>query len=333
MKIKHITPMGYCYGVIDAMVIAKNVAKSPDLPRPIYILGMIVHNHHVTESFEKIGVKTIDGENRLAILEQIDHGTVIFTAHGISDAVRTRATQKGLTVVDASCPDVLITHEIVKKRLADGYEIIYIGKKGHPEPEGVVGIDPERIHLLTKVSDVADLSLSGKIFMTNQTTMSMWDVADIMATVRSKFPQVIEHSDICQATNERQIAVAEQAVGCDLTIVVGDPRSNNTNRLAEVSRDQARVPAHRVADVSEIDPAWLTAMSDDAVIAVTAGASTPTAIVREVMDYLTYFDGNSAARATSQVTYEEIIPRGAARDLTKKRERRLDVLRKQAFEN
>ncbi len=109
--------MGYCYGVIDAMVIAKNVAKSPDLPRPIYILGMIVHNHHVTESFEKIGVQTIDGENRLAILENIDHGTVIFTAHGISDAVRQRAAEKGLTVVDASCPDVLITHEIVKKTL------------------------------------------------------------------------------------------------------------------------------------------------------------------------------------------------------------------------
>lgn len=329
MKIKHITPMGYCYGVIDAMVIAKNVAKSPDLPRPIYILGMIVHNHHVTESFEKIGVQTIDGENRLAILETIDHGTVIFTAHGISDAVRQRAAEKGLTVVDASCPDVLITHEIVKKRLADGYEVIYIGKKGHPEPEGVLGIDPARIHLLSNLQDLEALELTGKVFMTNQTTMSLWDVSDIMAAVHEKFPQVVEHSDICQATSERQEAVAEQAVGCALTIVVGDPRSNNTNRLAEVSRNQAGVPAHRVADVSEIKPEWLTELPEDATVAVTAGASTPTAIVREVMDYLKQFDGQTAQ---SQVTYEDIIPRGAVRDLTKKRENRLAKLREQAFE-
>lgn len=325
MKIKHITPMGYCYGVIDAMVIAKNVAKSPDLPRPIYILGMIVHNHHVTESFEKIGVQTIDGENRLAILEGIDHGTVIFTAHGISDEVRARASEKGLTVVDASCPDVLITHEIIRKRLADGYNIIYIGKKGHPEPEGVLGINPEKIHLLEKVEDLDALKLTGKIFMTNQTTMSMWDVADIMQAVKLKFPQVVEHSDICQATNERQRAVAEQAIGCDLTIVVGDPRSNNTNRLAEVSKNQAGVPAYRVADVSEIQPEWFEGVEN---VAVTAGASTPTAIVREVIDYLTHFEGQ---KAESQVTFEEIIPRGAVRDLTRKREKRLEKLREQAF--
>ena len=195
---------------------------------------MIVHNHHVTESLEKIGVHTIDGDNRLAILEKIDQGTVIFTAHGVSDAVRKKCDEKGLTVVDASCPDVLITHEIVKKRLADGYEVIYIGKKGHPEPEGVLGIDPEKIHLLSELKDLERLDLSGELFMTNQTTMSIWDVDDIMQAVRKKFPQVVEHSDICQATDERQRAVAEQAVGCDLTIVVGDPRSNNTNRLAEV---------------------------------------------------------------------------------------------------
>ena len=114
-----------------------------------------------------------------------------------------------------------------------------------------------------------------------------------------------------------------------MTIVVGDPRSNNTNRLAEVSRNQAGVPAHRVADVSEIKPEWLTELPEDATVAVTAGASTPTAIVREVMDYLKQFDGQTAQ---SKVTYEDIIPRGAVRDLTKKRENRLAKLREQAFE-
>jgi 4-hydroxy-3-methylbut-2-enyl diphosphate reductase len=323
MQVKHISPMGYCYGVIDAMVIAKNVAMDESLPRPVYILGMIVHNKHVTDAFEKAGITTLDGPNRLEILEQIDSGTVIFTAHGISDAVRKRADEKGLVTIDASCPDVLITHEIVKSKITEGYDVLYIGKKGHPEPEGVLGIEPDKIHLLSKVEDIEALNLTGKIFMTNQTTMSMWDVADIMEAVKVKFPQVEEHSDICQATNERQQAVAEQAVGCDLTIVVGDPRSNNSNRLAQVSAEQAGVPAYRVADVSEIDPEWFEHVEK---VAITAGASTPTAIVREVFDYLENFDGQAHG---THVGYEDILPKGKARDLTKKRQKRLEKLREQ----
>jgi 4-hydroxy-3-methylbut-2-enyl diphosphate reductase len=323
MQVKHISPMGYCYGVIDAMVIAKNVAMDESLPRPVYILGMIVHNKHVTDAFEQAGIVTLDGPNRLDILEQIETGTVIFTAHGISDAVRQRADEKGLVTIDASCPDVLITHEIVKSKIQAGYDVLYIGKKGHPEPEGVLGINPDKIHLLSKVEDTEGLVLGDKVFMTNQTTMSMWDVADIMEAVKLKFPQVEEHSDICQATNERQQAVAEQAVGCDLTIVVGDPRSNNSNRLAQVSAEQAGVPAYRVADVSEIDPEWFKEVEK---VAITAGASTPTAIVREVFDYLENFDGKPHA---THVGYEDILPKGKARDLTKKRQKRLEKLREQ----
>ena len=325
MKIRHITPMGYCYGVIDAMVIAKNVAMDESLPRPLYILGMIVHNAHVTEAFESVGIKTIDGNNRLEILDSIDEGTVIFTAHGVSDQVRQKAEDKGLVTIDASCPDVLITHEIVRKKINQGYEVIYIGKEGHPEPEGVLGIDDKKIHLLSKLDQVDDLKLTGKIFVTNQTTMSMWDVEDIMNAVVDKYPQAEIHSDICQATNERQQAVAEQAVGCDLTIVVGDPRSNNSNRLAQVSVEQAGVKAYRVADVSEINPEWLLNVKE---VAVTAGASTPTAVVREVMNYLRDFNGE---RACSSVESSEILPRGGVRDISKKRSRRLEKLRKDSL--
>ncbi|URZ86741.1 4-hydroxy-3-methylbut-2-enyl diphosphate reductase [Floricoccus penangensis] len=325
MKIKHITPMGYCYGVIDAMVIAKNVAMDESLPRPIYILGMIVHNAHVTEAFESVGIETIDGENRLEILDKIDSGTVIFTAHGVSDQVRIKAQEKGLITIDASCPDVLITHEIVRKKITDGNTVIYIGKKGHPEPEGVLGIDPENIYLISNIDDVEKLDIDGKIFVTNQTTMSMWDVGDIMDAVLDKYPHAEIHSDICQATNERQQAVAEQAVGCDLTIVVGDPKSNNSNRLAQVSEEQAGVKSYRVADVSEIKPEWLGGVEK---IAVTAGASTPTAVVREVISYLESFDGKTSE---SHVLPEDILPRGAARDLTRKRQRRLEKLREQSL--
>ncbi|WEV45582.1 4-hydroxy-3-methylbut-2-enyl diphosphate reductase [Streptococcaceae bacterium ESL0687] len=323
MKIKHITPMGYCYGVIDAMVIAKNVAMDESLPRPIYILGMIVHNAHVTSAFESIGIKTIDGHNRLEIVDKIDSGTVIFTAHGVSDQVRKKADEKGLVTIDASCPDVLITHEIVRKKIEDGKTVIYIGKEGHPEPEGVLGISDTKIHLISKEAQINDLRIEGDIFVTNQTTMSMWDVEDIMNAILKKYPQAEIHRDICQATNERQQAVAEQAVGCDLTIVVGDPRSNNSNRLAQVSEEQAGVKAYRVADVGEIKLEWLENVTT---VAVTAGASTPTAVVREVINFLDNYDGH---KQQSKVESEDILPRGGVRDLTKKRQRRLEKLREQ----
>src|SRR5690554_3241860 len=131
MEVVKISPRGYCYGVVDAMVLALQTARNLDLPRPIHILGMIVHNRHVTEAFEREGIITLDGENRLDILDQIDQGTVIFTAHGVSPEVRRKAREKGLTVVDATCPDVTKTHDLIREKTAEGYEIIYIGKKGH----------------------------------------------------------------------------------------------------------------------------------------------------------------------------------------------------------
>lgn len=132
MEVIKISPRGYCYGVVDAMVLARQAAQNLDLPRPIYILGMIVHNSHVTNSFEDEGIITLDGANRLDILNQVDKGTVIFTAHGVSPEVRRIAREKGLTTVDATCPDVTKTHDLIREKVADGYEIIYIGKKDIP---------------------------------------------------------------------------------------------------------------------------------------------------------------------------------------------------------
>ncbi|MCT4787427.1 4-hydroxy-3-methylbut-2-enyl diphosphate reductase, partial [Exiguobacterium aestuarii] len=148
MKVKKISPRGYCYGVVDAMKLANEAVANPDLPRPIHILGMIVHNRHVTQAFEDLGVKTVDGEDRMQALETIDRGTVVFTAHGISPLVRKRAIEKGLTIVDASCPDVLVTHDLIREKTAEGYDVIYIGKHGHPEPEGAIGVAPDHVHLI-----------------------------------------------------------------------------------------------------------------------------------------------------------------------------------------
>jgi 4-hydroxy-3-methylbut-2-en-1-yl diphosphate reductase len=309
MEVIKISPRGYCYGVVDAMVIAKNAALDPSLPRPIYILGMIVHNKHVTDAFEQEGIITLDGKNRLEILEKIDKGTVIFTAHGVSPEVKRRAKEKGLVTIDATCPDVTKTHELIKEKKDQGYQIIYIGKKGHPEPEGAVGVAPDIVHLVETEEDVEKLNInSDKILVTNQTTMSQWDVADIMEKVKHKYPHAEMHKEICLATQVRQEAVAEQAKEADLTIVVGDPKSNNSNRLAQVSEEIAGTKAYRVADVTEIEIEWLLKAKK---VAVTAGASTPTPITKEVIDFLEQFDPNdpSTWKRERKVPLHKILPK------------------------
>ncbi|MBB6669663.1 4-hydroxy-3-methylbut-2-enyl diphosphate reductase [Cohnella nanjingensis] len=288
MEVVKISPRGYCYGVVDAMVLALQTARNLDLPRPIYILGMIVHNSHVTESFKKEGIITLDGADRLEILEQIESGTVIFTAHGVSPEVRKRAREKGLTTVDATCPDVTKTHDLIREKTAEGYDVIYIGKKGHPEPEGAVGIAPDRVHLVETDADILKLSLDAdRIIITNQTTMSQWDIKHLISELLKAFPTAEIHNEICLATQVRQEAVAEQAGAAQLCIVVGDPRSNNSNRLAQVAEEISGVPAYRVSDVSELRREWFEGIER---VAVTSGASTPTPLTKEVIQYLEQYD-------------------------------------------
>lgn len=316
MKLVKIAPRGYCYGVVDAMVIARNAALDKSLPRPIYILGMIVHNKHVTDAFEEEGIITLEGSNRREILEKVDKGTVIFTAHGVSPEVRELARKKNLVTIDATCPDVTKTHDLIREKKAEGYEIIYIGKKGHPEPEGALGVAPEIIHLVEKPEDVDKLVIkSPKIIVTNQTTMSQWDVADIMDKIKEKYPHAEMHKEICLATQVRQEAVAEQAGEADVLIVVGDPKSNNSNRLAQVSMEIAGTTAYRVADVSEIEIDWI---KDAKTAAVTAGASTPTPIVKEVIQFLEQFDPNDESTWTREkkVPLNKILPKVKRSTLT-----------------
>ena len=309
MKVVKITPRGYCYGVVDAMVIARNAALDKTLPRPIYILGMIVHNKHVTDAFEQDGIITLDGENRKEIIEQVESGTVIFTAHGVSPEIREIARRKGLVSIDATCPDVTVTHDLISEKTAEGYEIIYIGKKGHPEPEGAMGVAPDKVHLVQNLKNIDDLQFkSDKILVTNQTTMSQWDVQFIMEKIQEKFPHVEVHKEICLATQVRQEAVAEQAGQADLLIVVGDPKSNNSNRLTQVSVEIAGTPSYRISDLSELKIEWLM---DIETVAVTAGASTPTPIVKEVMTFLEKFDKNDPSTHTLErtVTLDKILPK------------------------
>jgi len=309
MEVIKISPRGYCYGVVDAMVLAKQTAQNLDLPRPIYILGMIVHNKHVTDAFEEDGVITLDGPNRLEILKKVDKGTVIFTAHGVSPEVRALAKEKGLTTVDATCPDVTVTHDLIRNKKDEGYEFIYIGKKGHPEPEGAIGVAPDFVHLVESEQDVEELSLKGdKILITNQTTMSQWDVSTIINKALQKYPQAEVHNEICMATQVRQEAVAEQAGKADLLIVVGDPKSNNSNRLTQVSEEVAGTPSYRITGVNGLD---LESLKGIKTVAVTSGASTPTPITKEVISFLEKFDEEDPHTwdTTSTVKLTRILPK------------------------
>lgn len=287
MEVIKISPRGYCYGVVDALQIVRQAAKDPTLPRPIHVIGQIIHNRHAIEELERMGVVTVDGPDRASILEQVQDGTVIFTAHGVSPLVKQRARERGLHCIDATCPDVTVTHDLVRDLVAKGYYMLYIGKKGHPEPEGVMGEVAGHISLVETEADVDALHLTPeqerKIAVSTQTTLSQWDTRRVVQYIKTRYPQAEIHIDICAATQSRQEAVVAQAKGADLTIVVGDPKSNNTNRLVQVSEELAGVPAKRIEDLSQLDTAWLRGKQR---VAVTAGASTPSQLTREVIRFL-----------------------------------------------
>jgi 4-hydroxy-3-methylbut-2-en-1-yl diphosphate reductase len=291
MEVVKISPRGYCYGVVDALQMVRQTAKDPTVPRPIYIVGQIVHNRHAIEELTNLGVVTLDGPDRASILEQVKEGTVIFTAHGVSPLVRRRARERGLYCIDATCPDVTVTHDLVRDLVAHGYYILYIGKKGHPEPEGVLGEVPGHISLVEDEADVDALTLTSeqeaKLAISTQTTLSQWDTRRVIEYIKVRYPRAEVHIDICAATQTRQEAVVAQAKGADLTIVVGDPRSNNTNRLVQVSEELAGVPAVRIEDLSQLKPEWLKGKKR---VAVTAGASTPSQLTREVIRYLEQYE-------------------------------------------
>lgn len=282
MEVLKITPRGYCHGVVDAFRIAKRVRESN--PGPVHMLGQLVHNTHATEDLQAQGIALVDPPNRLAGLEQISEGTVIFTAHGVSPQVRARAAELGLNAVDATCSDVTRTHDLVRDLAARGFDVIYIGRHGHPEPEGVEGEAPGRVHVVQTAEDVAGLEVDNpRIAVTCQTTLSMWDTEELIDAVRARYPDAEVHNEICRATQERQEAAVRAAAEVDVVIVVGSPRSSNSNRLAEVVRELGHKPAYMVDGPEQIDPEWLRGARR---VGVTSGASTPTHITRSVVTYL-----------------------------------------------
>src|SRR5690554_889358 len=311
MKVIKVTPRGFCVGVINALKIAINAANDDSLPRPIYVLGNIVHNHFISEALDKLGLITIENKlkSRLELLDSIDRGTVIFTAHGVSEAVIKKSHEKGLHLINATCKYVNKTNNYIKEKLTRGYEVIYIGKKNHPEPEGAIGINPEKVHLIENINDLENLTInSSKLAITNQTTMSFWDVEKIASKIKKIYPHAEFENEICNATQVRQEAILKKAINADITIVVGDPVSNNTNKLALISETKVNTKAYRVENIEDINPEWL---KNCKTVAVTSGASTPTAITNEVIKFLEDFDYNDKTThyRKSQLSYKDLLPK------------------------
>jgi 4-hydroxy-3-methylbut-2-enyl diphosphate reductase len=272
-------PRGFCAGVDRAIEIVERALLQ--FGAPIYVRHEIVHNAYVVEDLRRKGAIFIED------LDDVPAGnTLVFSAHGVSKAVRAEAESRGLSIFDATCPLVTKVHVEVAKMRKQGCEIIMIGHDGHPEVEGTMGQTEQGMHLVETVADVATLSVGNpdQLAYVSQTTLSVDDTADIIDALKRKYPNIIEpkKGDICYATTNRQEAVKFMAPQVELVIVVGSPNSSNSNRLREVAEKKG-TPAYMVDNAAQIDAAWLAGRKR---VGVTAGASAPEVLVQAVIDRL-----------------------------------------------
>ena len=277
-------PRGFCAGVDRAIEIVKRAIET--LGAPIYVRHEVVHNKFVVDDLRQRGAVFVE-----ELDEVPDNATVIFSAHGVSQAVRTEAARRALKVFDATCPLVTKVHLEVARQCRAGRDMVLIGHAGHPEVEGTMGqwnreSGTGRIHLVEDIGDVATLELAQpeNVAYTTQTTLSVDDTRHIIAALKAKFPAIQgpKNDDICYATQNRQDAVRELTQECDLVLVVGSPNSSNSNRLRELAEREG-VEAHLIDGAGEIDPAWIEGRAH---VGVTAGASAPDVLVQGVLDRL-----------------------------------------------
>ncbi|MCS6785617.1 MAG: 4-hydroxy-3-methylbut-2-enyl diphosphate reductase [Thiobacillaceae bacterium] len=273
------SPRGFCAGVDRAIAIVERALER--FGPPVYVRHEVVHNRSVVEGLKAKGAVFVED------LAEVPPGaTLIYSAHGVPQSVRREAEARGLTVFDATCPLVTKVHVEVRRLHEQGYEIVMIGHRGHPEVEGTMGQVEGGMHLVETPEDVARLALRDpqRVAYVTQTTLSVDDAARVVEALRARFPAIVgpKKDDICYATQNRQDAVKALARQAQVVIVVGSPNSSNSNRLREVA-ENAGVPAYRVDRAEDIDPAWLAGCTR---IGVTAGASAPEVLVQGVVERL-----------------------------------------------
>ncbi len=280
MQIILANPRGFCAGVERAIAIVERAIEK--FGAPIYVRHEVVHNKYVCDDLRAKGAVFIDD------LADVPSGsTLVFSAHGVSQAVREEAASRGLKIFDATCPLVTKVHVEVGKMRKEGREIIMIGHKGHPEVEGTMGQSRQGMHLVETVADVDRLAVkdAARLAYVTQTTLSVDDAEKVVSTLRQRFPSIVgpKRDDICYATQNRQDAVRTLVDSCDLILVVGSSTSSNSNRLREVAESRG-VPAYLVDRADQIQAEWLSGVRRTG---LTAGASAPELLVQEVILRLT----------------------------------------------
>ena len=270
---------GYCQGVVLAISIALKTKKEHPNEK-ITILGMLVHNTHVVNKLKEEGIEVIEDKtkSRLELLDLVNEGIVIFTAHGVSDKVRKKAKEKGLIIVDATCPDVKKTYDIIKENI-NKHDIIYIGKKNHPESEGIIE-SFENIHFVTSIEDIKDLNDLHNPLVTNQTTLSILDTKKIIDKILERYPKAIINEEICNATRLRQEAILNLK-DIDTLIVVGDKSSNNTKQLYNIARGINIENVYFLDSALDLNKEMLESKKN---IAITSGSSTPNSVTNQVIE-------------------------------------------------
>ncbi|WP_010103585.1 4-hydroxy-3-methylbut-2-enyl diphosphate reductase [Verminephrobacter aporrectodeae] len=302
-------PRGFCAGVDRAIEIVERAIQK--FGAPVYVRHEIVHNTYVVNDLRAKGAVFIE-----ALCDVPSGATLIFSAHGVSQAVRREAEGRGLHIFDATCPLVTKVHVEVAKLAKQGYEFIMIGHKGHPEVEGTMGQLDCGIHLVEDVQDVARVqpAQTDKLAVVTQTTLSVDDAIEIAAAVRARFPGVREPKlqDICYATQNRQDAVKLLSPQVDLVIVVGSPTSSNSNRLRELAAKLGAV-AHMVDSVDDLDPQWFDGVAR---VGLTAGASAPEILVQEVIGRIKALGAVSVrSMAGIQESLKFPLPKGLKTDV------------------
>lgn len=279
MRVILANPRGFCAGVnmaIDAL--DKSIQQ---FGTPLYVYHEIVHNQYVVNRFKKQGVQFVD-----SLTEVPEGGTLLYSAHGVSPALRNEAKSRKLKTIDATCPLVTKVHLEAIKFAKEGYHIILIGHEGHDEVIGTMGEAPQSITLVETVEDVNNLpfTVNDKLAYLTQTTLSVDDANLIIGALKKRYPQLNgpNKDDICYATQNRQEAVKELAPDVDLVLVLGSQNSSNSQRLAELAHLMGK-PSHLIDSVADLDPTWLTGVKS---VLITAGASAPEVVVDELINYL-----------------------------------------------
>ena len=300
-------PRGFCAGVERAIDIVERALQQRGAP--IYVRHEIVHNKYVVEDLRAKGAVFVEE------LDEIPAGaTVVFSAHGVSKAVRADAERRGLKVFDATCPLVTKVHVEVAKMLREGYDIVMIGHRGHPEAEGTMGQASRGMHLVETLADVARLEVraGAQLAYVTQTTLSVDDARAIVAALKARYPQIRgpKKDDICYATQNRQDAVKFMTPQCDVVVVVGSPNSSNSNRLREVAENMG-TRAYMVDTAADLRAEWIAGVRR---VGVTAGASAPEVLVDEVVARLKAL-GAASVRQLDGITEHVVftLPRELAR--------------------